>query len=318
MIILDEPQTTEALPFGPLIETLRRMFRAGCHVPRRHVHPVVTPDGNGTVLIMPAWNGKYLGIKTVNIYPGNSTKGMPGLFSVFTLFDATTGKPLAQLDGNVITSRRTAAASALAATFLARRDSKRLLVIGAGRVGRLLPEAYRAVFQLDAIDVWTRKSSAAEALSRSIRQSGTSSNVVGPDLASAVARADIVSMATLSTEPIVQGIWLSNGSHLDLIGSFTPQMRETDDSAFNQARIFIDTEEALEKSGELLEPMSRGVFTHSEVVATLEGLCAKSNAGRSSQTERTVFKSVGTALEDLAAAIQAYEHWSVPEKSSTN
>lgn len=309
MIILDERQTTEALPFSQLIETLRRMFQAGCHVPQRHVHLVDSPDASGTVLIMPAWNDKYLGIKTVNIYPSNSAKGMPGLFSVFTLFDATTGKALAQLDGNVITSRRTAAASALAATFLARPDSKRHVVVGAGRVGKLLPEAYRAVFQLDAIDVWDRNSNAADALASSLRQRGVGSNAVGADLASAIARADIVSMATLSTEPIVKGAWLKSGSHLDLIGSFTPQMREADDDAFKGASIFIDTEEALEKSGELLGPMSRSVFMRNDVASTLEGLCTRSHSGRSWNAERTVFKSVGTALEDLAAAIQAYEHW---------
>lgn len=308
MITLDERQTSEALPFDRLIETLRQTFATGCHVPRRHVHLVETSGGNGTVLIMPAWNDKYLGIKTVNVYPDNSRKGLPGLFSVFTLFDATTGRALAQLDGNAITSRRTAAASALAASYLARRDSKRHLVIGAGRVGSLLPEAYRAVFALQHVDVWNRDAEAAETLAASLRNMGIQASVVSSDLDAAVARADIVSTATLSTEPIVKGAWMAAGSHLDLIGSFTPQMREADDDAFRDATLFVDTEEALEKSGDLLEPMSRRAFDRGDVASTLSGLCTGSHSGRLTDIERTVFKSVGTALEDLAAAIQAYEH----------
>lgn len=309
MIILDERRTTDALPFDRLIETLRQTFHVGCQVPRRHVHQVKTSGGDGTVLIMPAWNDKYLGIKTVSVYPDNSRKGLPGLFSVFTLFEATTGTPLAQLDGNVITSRRTAAASALAASYLAREKSRRYLIIGAGRVGRLLPEAYLEVLNLKEVDVWDRDSNAAESLAASLRALGIRSNAVGADLAAAVKGADIVSTATLSTKPIVKGAWLAEGSHLDLIGSFTPQMREADDDVFNDGLLFVDTEEALEKSGDLLDPMSRGIFSRTDVKSTLAGLCSGSHQGRSSDAERTVFKSVGTALEDLAAAIQAYEHW---------
>lgn len=128
-------------------------------------------------------------------------------------------------------------------------------------------------------------------------------------LEAVASQVDIVSTATLSSEPIVKGEWLSQGSHLDLIGSFTPQMREADDAAFKGAKLFVDTEEALQKSGDLLGPMSRGVFSVSGVAATMADLCTGVHPGRSSDGERTVFKSVGTALEDLAAAILAYEHW---------
>ena len=171
-----------------------------------------------------------------------------------------------------------------------------------------MPEAYRAVFALQHVDVWNRDVEAAETLAASLRNTGLQSNVVGSDLDAAVARADIVSTATLSTEPIVKGAWMAAGSHLDLIGSFTPQMREADDDAFRAATLFVDTEEALEKSGDLLGPMSRRAFDRGDVASTLSGLCTGSHSGRLSDTERTVFKSVGTALEDLAAAIQAYEH----------
>ena len=126
------------------------------------------------------------------------------------------------------------------------------------------------------------------------------------DLAPAVAAADVVSCATLATEPLVQGTWLRPGSHLDLIGGFTPQMREADDACFDGAAVYVDTDEALQKSGDLLGPLSRGVFAAADVRGTLAALCAGAAQGRSSAGERTVFKSVGNALEDLAAAMRVW------------
>ena len=141
MQTFDAAQTRAALPFERLVPALHRAFVDGAEVPPRHVHAL---DG-GTVLIMPAWQRGYLGIKTINIFPGNAARGLPGLFATYLLYDAHTGEPLAQIDGNEITARRTAAASALAASLLARADATRLLVLGRGRVGSLLPEAYRSV-----------------------------------------------------------------------------------------------------------------------------------------------------------------------------
>lgn len=313
MIFLDEAQTAQALPFDRLLAALRRQFQVGCEVPPRHVHQVHTRNAQGTVLIMPAWTERYLGIKTVNIFPDNHRRGLPGLFSVYTLFDAHTGQALAQLDGNVITSRRTAAASALAASYLARADTRRLLIVGTGRVGRLLAPAYQAVLgSIEHIDIWGRSTLAAEAARDALQAQGIACNALSGSLESAVRMADVVSTATLATLPVVQGAWLAPGSHLDLIGSFTPQMREADDDAFRHASIFVDTQEALEKSGELLGPISRGVFDARAVSATLAELCQGAQTGRRNAQERTVFKSVGTALEDLATAILAYEHWQDP------
>jgi ornithine cyclodeaminase len=308
MNVFDEVATREALPFGSLVEHLREMFRSGCHVPPRHVHLVQTEAARGTTLIMPAWTERYLGIKTVNIYPGNSSRGLPGLFSAYTLFDATTGQVLAQMDGNVITSRRTAAASALAASYLLRKDARRLLVIGAGRVGSLMPLAYREVMKLDAVEVWDRSGTPAETLARSLTAMGIPARSVR-DLPDAVRQCDVVTCATLATDPVLRGEWLPVGAHVDLIGSFTPEMREADDEVFNGASIFVDTAEALQKSGELLGPMSRSVITAASVRGNLTDLCKGHVGGRSRDDERTVFKSVGTALEDLAAAVAVYEFW---------
>jgi ornithine cyclodeaminase len=309
MKIIDTESTHRALPFDRLIPALREMFVAGCEVPLRHTHALQNraDEPPRTLLIMPAWqHGRYLGIKTVNIFPGNAERGLPGLFSTYMLYDASTGEPLAQIDGNEITSRRTAAASALAASYLAPADARSLLVVGCGRVGSLVPEAYRAVRPIERVVVWDRDEAAAATLAARLRAQGID-GAAAPDLAKAVNDADIVSCATLATQPLVQGAWLRPRSHLDLIGSFTPQMREADDACFAGARLFVDTQEALQKSGELLGPMSRGVFAAGDVAGELTDLAAGRLRGRTESDGRTVFKAVGTALEDLAAAVLVYK-----------
>lgn len=307
MKILDAEATREALSFDRLIPAIRQMFITGCEVPQRHSHTVTNAEGTTmTVLIMPAWQpGGFLGVKTVNVVPSNVDRDLPSVFATYALFDARTGLPLAQIDGNELTARRTAAASALAASMLARSNSRRLLVVGAGRVGSEIPEAYRAVLQIEEVMVWDRRDSAADALVARLAKVAISARRV-LDLAEAAARADIVSCATTTNEPLMRGAWLRPGTHLDLIGSFTPTMREADDDCFRGASIFVDTEEALRKSGDLLVPMSRYVFRIEDVRGTLADLCRGSASARVSKEERTVFKSVGTALEDLAAATLAY------------
>ena len=308
MKIFDAAATRQALPFGRLIPALRAMFSGGCEVPPRQVHQVTAPDGGGfTSLIMPAWlAGRWYGVKTVNVAPGNAARGLPGLHASYLLYDGITGVPLALIDGDQITCRRTAAASALAASWLARPDARQLLVVGAGQVARLLPAAYRAVRPIERVSVWARSLDRAEALAAALCRDGFAA-VATPDLEAAVGAADIVSCATLAPSPLIQGRWLRPGSHLDLIGSFAPDMREADDDCFAQARLVVDTEEALHKSGDLLGPLARGVFRADELHATLATLARGQASGRQTTDERTVFKSVGSALEDLAAAILVYE-----------
>lgn len=304
MHIIDADATRKALPFSRLIPALEALFAQGCEVPPRQVNAIAAPGAVAvTSLVMPAWlPGRHYGVKIVNIAPGNAALGLPGLHATYLLFDAATGVPLALLDGDQITSRRTAAASALAARWLARDDARHLLVVGAGRVAQLLPAAYREVRAIERVRVWARTAAQAEALAASWRGEGLDAQAV-TDLAAAVRAADIVSCATLATAPLVQGAWLQPGSHLDLIGSFTPAMREADDACFDGAALYIDTEEALLKSGDLLGPLARGVITPRAVRGTLAGLTRGQAAGRCSADERTVFKSVGSALEDLAAAM---------------
>jgi ornithine cyclodeaminase/alanine dehydrogenase-like protein (mu-crystallin family) len=299
MIVVDAARAAAALPFTELVPALREAFARGCVVPARHVHE---PAEGVTSLVMPAWEpgGAYL-VKVINIAPGNRARGLPGLHATVLLHDAATGVPQAVIDGDTVTAHRTAAASALAASYLAREDASRLLVVGGGRIAALLPAAYAAVRRVQHVSVWTRRPEAARALAEAWRAAGFDA-AAADSLPRACGEADIVSCATLATEPVVRGRWLKAGSHLDLIGSFTPAMREADDDCFRRATLVVDTPEALVKSGELLGPMSRGVFSREDVHATLEQLCRGERPGRQEAAERTVFKSVGSALEDLAAA----------------
>ena len=302
--IYDADATLAALPFERLIPAIRALFAEGCEVPARHVHRVEGAGGGAfTSLIMPAWQtGRAYGVKIVNIAPGNAARGLPGLHGSYLLFDACTGVPTALIDGDQITARRTAAAAALAASWLALPQASHLLVVGAGQVARLLPEAYRVVRPIERVTVWARSHERAEALAADLRTRGFDARSAG-DLQAAVRAADIVSCATLASEPVVQGRWLRPGSHLDLIGSFTPTMREADDDCWRGARFYVDTEEALTKSGDLIGPLAAGVIDADDVAGTLATLARGEAPGRATPEERTVFKSVGTALEDLAAAM---------------
>lgn len=303
MLHLDATATAAPLGWPDLIAALRQAFAQGRVVPLRHTHRIDDPAGTGgTLLLMPAWQpGRWLGLKAVGIFPGNSARGLPGLHSTYTLFDARTGVPVALLDGDVITSRRTAAAAALAASFLAREDAATLLVLGSGRVARLLPEAMRSVRPIERVTVWNHRPEGAQALVRQCRDAGFAAEAV-TDLEEAVSSADIVSCATLATAPLVKGEWLREGMHLDLIGSFTPQMRESDAGCFARSRVFVDTEEALAKSGDVLGAIADGAFEPSQLQGTLAQMCRGERPGRSDRREITLFKAVGNALEDLAAA----------------
>jgi ornithine cyclodeaminase/alanine dehydrogenase-like protein (mu-crystallin family) len=308
MKTFDADQTRVHLRFQNLVPALRDAFAGNANVPPRHVHTVEVGADRGTVLIMPAWSeAGYLGIKTINIFPGNSAQGLPGLHATYVLYDAHTGVPLASMDGNEITAHRTAAASALGASFLARPDAKRLLVLGTGRVARLLPAAHACVRAIDEVVVWNHRPEGAEALAAQWRGQGWNARAAAT-LEAAVREADIVSCATLATSALVKGEWLAPGSHLDLIGSFTPAMKEADPACFTGARVFVDTEEALAKAGDLVDAIAAGVLRVEGIQGTLAQLCKGERAGRSGPTERTVFKAVGSALEDLTAATLVWEN----------
>ncbi len=315
--VLDAARTRAALPFDRLIPALRDAFVAGAAAPLRHRHDLPQPDGTtASLLLMPAWRpGGFMGVKLVSVLPGNGARKLPAVSSSYLLCDGETGRHLALIDGTEITGRRTAAASALASSFLARPDAAALLVVGSGHVAGLLPAAYAAVRPITRVGVWNIRRDGAERLAAQLRAEGFAAESV-TDLAAATRQADIISCATLAREPLIQGDWLRPGTHLDLIGGFIPSMREADDEAVRRARVFIDTEAALAESGDLIDPIANGVLRREDIAGDLPRLCRGEVPGRRSADEITFFKSVGSAIEDLAAAALAYMDDSIPSKGT--
>jgi ornithine cyclodeaminase/alanine dehydrogenase-like protein (mu-crystallin family) len=300
-------QVHAALGYTLLAEALRDAFREGCSVPLRHVHEV---NGEGDrLLLMPAWRpGKDLGVKLVTVFPRNRERGAATVSALYVLLDGASGQPRALIDGEALTLRRTAAASALAATYLARPDSARLLVIGTGALAPHMARAHCALRPIATLMLWGRNPQRAEALAAQLRGEGLPARALA-DLPSALANADIVSCATSATEPVVRGALLRPGTHVDLVGGFTPQMREGDDALIARAEIFVDSYAgALGEAGDLLQPLASGVLVRARVRAELSELAAGAHPGRRSRDEITLFKSVGTALEDLCAARLVVAH----------
>jgi ornithine cyclodeaminase len=298
--VIDAARTAAALPFDGLIAALRAAFAARTSAPPRHHHHLAHDGGDGTLLLMPAWAGESLGVKIATVFPGNNARGLPSVYSSYLLCDAATGRPLALLDGDAITARRTIATSALAASLLARVDAASLLIVGSGRIARLAPAAFAAVRPIRRVTVWNRDPAGAAALAAQFRSEGVDAKPAA-SLETAAAQADIITCATPSTEPLIRAEWLRPGTHLDLIGSFTPAMREADDACFALSRVFVDTPDALAEAGDLVAPMASGALRAGDV-ATLADLCTGRVPGRRADDELTLFKAVGTAIADLAAA----------------
>jgi len=309
MLTIDEEGVRRLLEFGPLVEAIREMFTKDCVMPVRHHHTIAVPgEPDATALLMPAWTvGEYLGVKLVNVFPGNAGRGIPAVSGVYVLFDGITGQAVALVDGGELTARRTAAASALAADYLAREDSAHLLVVATGRLAPHQVAAYCAVRPIERVTVWGRNQERAALVVEELAGSGLEL-AVATDLEAAVAEADIVSCATLANDPIIKGEWLRPGVHLDLIGGFTPKMREADDECVRRATVFCDTRAgATVEAGDLVQPLQSGVLQPEDIAADLYDLCRGRHPGRTSEEEITMHKAAGAALEDLAAALLAYE-----------
>jgi ornithine cyclodeaminase len=293
------------LPWSRVISALEQALCAEVDAPLRANHRIAVPgQPPGSLLVMPAWRaGKRLGVKLVTVFPGNADRGRRAVAAVYVLFDAGDGTPIAILDGEELTARRTAGASAYAASKLARRDARHLVMIGAGRMARPLIEAHRHVRQLERVSVWSRTPAHAEAMAEACARDGIPARACA-DLAAAVGSADIVSCATLATVPLVRGEWLRAGAHLDLVGAFRKDMRESDDLAMQRADLIVvdDRTAALAEGGDVVQPIASGAIPAGKVGAELRDLARGAHPGRTHADQITVFKSVGFALEDLAAA----------------
>ncbi len=309
MRILSAADVEGALDWDGLVERLRRAFRRGAEVPVRHHHEIANPGGpEGTLLLMPAWQtGQHIGIKVATIFPDNDARGLPSVMGVYLLLDAKSGAPIALIDGPMLTVKRTAAASALASSYLSRPDCERFLMIGTGSLAPYLIMAHASVRPICNVLIWGRSPDKAARLAK--RLDRPDFRVAATDDLEAAARgAHVISCATLSKDPLVRGDWLQPGQHLDLVGAFRPDMRESDDTAIRRARVFVDTRDgALAEAGDIVQPIESGVLDPDDVAGDLFDLTRGERAGRRFYDQITLFKSVGTALEDLAAAELAAE-----------
>lgn len=299
------------LDFPSLIDALAEAFCADIETPLRHHHAIAREDGEAALLLMPAWTkekaGAFLGTKTVTVFPGNLAKGLGSVAGTYLLMSGDTGEPLLTIDGHRLTLWRTAAASALAARYLAREDASHLLLIGAGALAPYLARAHSAVRPIRKVSIWNRTPNRADEVAKELLNESFSVEVVR-DRERAARDADIVTCITLSRVPVVSGDWLREGAHLDLVGAFRPNAREADDAAVRRARIYVDTRRgALKEAGDLVIPMAAGILQESDLQADLFDLCRGQGKGRESASEITLFKSVGTAIEDLAAAIMVWK-----------
>tara|TARA_Y100001001_G_scaffold47417_1_gene43021 strand:- start:696 stop:1634 length:939 start_codon:yes stop_codon:yes gene_type:complete len=307
MRVISAQEVAGALAWPALIERLATAFREGVEAPPRHHHTMHRPDGEATMLLMPAWEpAGYIGMKMVNVFPQNASAGLPAISGLYILCEGEHGTPLACIDGSALTSRRTAAASALAARELAREDATALLVVGTGKLAPMLIEAHAAVRPIRKVRIWGRNPDKAAALAEHFRNRFDCEAVT--DLEAATAKADIISSATLSTEALIRGEWLQPGSHLDLVGAFRPTMRETDSQCLAHSQVFVDTYAgALGEAGDILQAIDEGAFRKTDLRAELAELLRGDKPGRTSDDAITLFKSVGASLEDLAAAIEVWE-----------
>jgi ornithine cyclodeaminase len=291
MHFFDAAAVDAALAYPALVDVLEAAFRQGAIAPLRHHHAVpLEGRPEATLLLMPAWEanapgspnaGRYLGVKSVSVFPDNATLGKPAVFGTYLLMSARTGETLSVMDATRLTAWRTGAASALASRHLARPDASRLAMIGAGALAPHLIRAHAAVRPIREVVIWNRSAPRARALADSLAD--TSLTVaIAADIERAVRGADIVSAATLSAEPLIRGAWLSPGTHVDCAGAFS-------------------------EAGDILQPLEAGVIGKDAVLGDLFELCRGTVAGRASASEITFFKSVGAAIEDLAAAIAVYE-----------
>jgi ornithine cyclodeaminase len=312
MRVITGNEIERLLDYPYLIETIRAAFAGTVVAPPRHHHRVPRPGAaEATLILMPAWQesaaqtgGGFMGVKIVTVFPDNATRRKASVQATYVLMAGDSGEALATLDGETLTLWRTAATSALAAGALARPDAARLAMIGAGALAPRLIAAHAAVRPIRAVTIWNRTPERARAMAAALNRPGLAVTA-SEELARTVADADVVSVATLTHAPLVRGAWLKPGTHVDLVGAFTPAMREADDDAIRLSRVVVDTRAGMRESGDIAVPLTTGVIAEKDIAGDLFGI-AGGSVRRETADEITLFKSVGNAIEDLSAAIAVW------------
>jgi alanine dehydrogenase len=326
MRLLAAADLDRALSYEALVEALADAFlNTDIAAPVRHRHAVANADGDGSLLLMPAWTTggeRYLGSRIATVFPGNVQRGLPVLHDQYLLMSGESGEALALIEGAALAAWRTAGISALASRFLSRPDAAHLVMVGAGALAPHLIRAHASVRPIRRVTIWNRTTSKAVALGFGLAVTGIEAEVTD-DLEAAVREADIVSCATRATAPLIAGEWLKNGTHLDLVGGFTPKMREADDLAVARARIYVDSRAALKEAGDLTGPLRKKAIAPEAILGDLRELCRgglksrpqgrslERSSGQTGASRITLFKSVfrptGNAVEDLATAMLVWK-----------
>ncbi|KAL6500914.1 hypothetical protein OROHE_025111 [Orobanche hederae] len=295
------------------LQTTLPPLSAAIQSPLRYAHQT---SPNSSFLLMPSWSTSsslpYIGTKLVTHHPENSALNLPGVRAIYVLFNSLTGQPLASIDATELTLYRTACVSALASSYLSQEDSKTLVMIGAGSLASHLIKAHLSVRQnIKHVVVWNRTLEKARILVDQLKNEDNGLEGVCFEtngcLEEVIKMGDIITCATNSKTPLVKGVDLKKGAHLDLVGSFTPSMRECDDVAVRRGRVFVDNEGAMKEAGELVGAFERGVIKEDEIVGDLVRLIKGEIIGRMDLDGITVFKSVGSAVVDLLSAQMVYE-----------
>lgn len=304
MNLFDKDSIADRLDYTTLIEALREGFRGGFASPVRQAYETQSADDSKLFLLKPAWDDDNTVIKLLTVNASNPEQGRPFIQGVIVMFDKETGAPVGVMDAIEITNRRTAAASAVAADYLARKDASVLTVIGTGALAPHMAHAHAAVRPIERVNVVARSAGKAAALVEKLNSANPKLNAhVAANVDEATAEADIVSTVTSSPTPVINGEAITAGTHIDLVGAFRPDTRESDDATVAKSRVYVDTKEAaLAEAGDILIPIEHGVITAEDVQGDLADLCRGQIDGRRNDDEITLFKSVGTALEDLVAA----------------
>lgn len=300
--------------FIELISEIKNHFSSNeVIVPMRHHHDFPNPEvkADSTLLLMPAWNpSKNAGVKIVTVSPENGQFNLPSIQGTYIYFDAIKGSIKAILEAKSLTVKRTAAASALASSYLSRKNSNSLLMIGTGALSINLINAHASARPITRVYIWGRNFEKATAIAKEL-DNKTFTIIPIKSIEEKISEVDIISCATLSKTPLVLGKHLKTGQHIDLVGAYKKDMREADDETISKASVYVDTfQGGLKESGDIVIPLQNGTLNKEDIKADLFQLCSNQKKGRSSEKEITVFKSVGHALEDLAAANYYYNKFS--------
>jgi ornithine cyclodeaminase len=308
-ILLSEQDVRIVLTMDDLIETMETALAAFARGTVVQPLRAVVPTGAGLLASMPAFvsSPPALGTKLVTVFNGNAASGLHSHLATIVLLDPDTGELLAVMDGRYITEARTAAVSAVSAKWIARKDAGVLAVIGSGVQARSHVEALTRVRTIRETRVWSPNDDRRAAFVREMRHRTTGTLAQAASVRDAVEGADLIVLATASREPVLRGEWVSPGAHICAVGACRPSEREMDTALVKQARLFVDSRVgAFTEAGDIVIPIKDGAFDQSHVAGELGQVVAGEIAGRTSADEVTIFKSLGMAVEDVAAAHLAY------------